>query len=45
MFSCREFDHIARNCKNQRIMEQERRMEYRNKKNNLNGEESPVVLN
>ena len=26
-------------------MKQGRRMEYRNNKNNLNGEESPVVLN
>ena len=45
--SCGGFEHLARNYKNQRFVRQERRMEYMDSSNtnNLNGEESLVVLN
>ena len=43
-YSYREFRYIARNYINRRIMEQERRMDYKNKRqSNLNEEESLVV--
>ena len=48
-YSCRGFGHLAQNCRSQRIMGQERRIEYQdnlnNGQNNLNGEESLIVLN
>ena len=47
-YNCRGFEYIARDCRNQRIVEQERRLKYRDNSNNgqsnLNGEESLIVL-
>jgi len=48
-YSCRSFRHLARNCRNQKVMKQKRRMEYEdnsgNRDNcNLNREESLIVL-
>jgi len=46
-YSCREFGHLARNCKNQSIVDQERRIEYKDNMNNVNNlkeEESLVVF-
>ena len=46
-YSCGDFGYIIRNCKNQEIIRQGKRLEYGdNPKNiaNLNGEESLVVL-
>jgi len=44
-YSCEEFGYLARNCKNWRIVEQGRKLEYKsNLNNNLNGKESLVVL-
>jgi len=43
-YSCRKFGHIARNCRNRRIIEQEKRVDYKDKRHsNLNKEESLVV--
>ena len=42
------FGYITRNYKNQRIIKQGRRLKHRdnlNTRNNLNGEESLIVLN
>jgi len=47
-YNCGDFGHLARNCRNRRIIRQGRRLEYEdNLKNiaNLNREESPVVFN
>jgi len=45
-YSCGEFGHIARNCRNWKIVKQERRLEYRDNKNsNLNEEENLIVFN
>jgi len=48
-YNCRGFEYIARNCKNQRIVGQERRLKYRDNSNNgqsdLNEDESLIVLN
>jgi len=45
-YSCGEFGHLAWNCKNWRMISQERRMEYgNNNSNNLKEEENLVVLN
>ena len=46
-YSCREFEHLARNYRNWRIVGQERKLEYRSNENtnNLNREEILVVLN
>ena len=42
------FGHLVRNCRNQRIVQRKRRLEYENNinngQNNLNGKESLVVL-
>jgi len=47
-YNCREFGHLAQNCRRQ-IMGQGRRMEYEdthnNTQNNLNGEGDLIVLN
>ena len=46
-YSCGGFGHLARNCKNQSIVNQERRIEYKdniNNVNNLKEEETLVVL-
>jgi len=46
-YSCEEFGHLARNCKNQSIIDQERRIEYKDNMNNVNNlkeEKSLVVL-
>ena len=46
-YSCKDFGHLARNCRNQRIVKKERRLEYKdnmNTGNNLNREKSLVVL-
>jgi len=48
-YSCRSFRYLARNCRNQKVIEQERRIEYEdnsgNRDNcNLNREESLIVL-
>jgi len=45
--SCGGFGHLAGNYRNQRFVRQGRRMEYMDSSNtnNLNGEESLVVLN
>jgi len=45
-YSCREFGHLTRNCRNRKIMGQERRLEYGENTNNsnLNGKESLVVF-
>ena len=48
-YSCGGFGYLAQNCRSQEIMDQGRRMEYRDNlndgQNNLNGEESLIVLN
>jgi len=48
-YSCRGFSHLAQNYESWRIIGQERRVEYRdnlnNGQNNLNGEESLIILN
>jgi len=44
-YNCGKFGHIARNCRNWKIMEQEKILKYENNLNNLNEEESLVVLN
>ena len=46
-YSCRGFSHLARKCKNQSIVDQERRIEYKDNMNNMNNlkeEKSLVVL-
>ena len=43
-YSCRGFKHLARNCRNSKIRERKRRLEYRNERNNLNEKESLIVL-
>jgi len=35
-YSCRGFGHLARNCKNKKIIEQERKLEYGDNSNNVN---------
>ena len=35
-YNCREFGHLVRNYKNQKIIEQERKLEYRDNLNNIN---------
>jgi len=47
-YSCREFGHLVRNCRNQGIIGQGRRIEYgdnMNTLNNLKEKESLVALN
>lgn len=47
-YNCRRFGHLVQNCKNQKIIDQERRIEYRNNLNTLNNlkeEENLVVFN
>jgi len=47
-YSCGDFGYLAQNYKNWRIVNQERRIEYRNNRNisnNLKEEENLVVLN
>lgn len=48
-YNCREFEHLARNYRNSRIVGQERKLEYGNnmdnRNSNLNGKESQVVFN
>ena len=48
-YNCRGFGHIVRNFRNQRIVGQGRRLEYKNSLNNgqsnLNREENLIVLN
>jgi len=47
-YSCGRFGHIIRNCKNWRIIEKGRRLEYENNintGNNLNKRENLIVLN
>ena len=46
-YSYKEFSHIMRNCRNSRIMKQEKRLEYseNNVQSNLNGKENLIVLN
>jgi len=47
-YNCRRFGHLVHNCKNQEIIGQERRIEYRNNLNTLNNlkeEENLVVFN
>ena len=41
-YSCKEFGHITKNCRNYKIVRQEKRLEYRN---NENEEENLIVLN
>ena len=44
-YNCRSFGHIIRNCKNWKIIGQERRIDYKNNGQiNLNRKESLVVL-
>jgi len=45
-YNCRGFSHITRNCRNQEVVEQERRVNYEDNRNNssLNGEENLIVL-
>jgi len=35
-YNCREFEHLVRNYKNQEIIGQERKLEYRDILNNIN---------
>jgi len=42
-YGCEEFGHLARNCRNQKIVGW--RLEYGNKRDNLKEEKSLVVLN
>ena len=44
-YNCGKFGHIAKNCRNWKIMGQEKILKYENNLNNLNEEESLVVLN
>jgi len=47
-YSCEGFGHIAKNCRNQSVVGQERRIEYGNNLNirdNLKEKKSQVVLN
>ena len=44
-YNCGKFGLIARNCRNWKIMGQEKILKYENNLNNLNEEESLVVLN
>ena len=48
-YSCGGFGYLAWNCRRQRIMGQESRVEYEdnhnNRQNNLNGKEDLIVLN
>ena len=49
-YSCRRFGHSIKNCRNQGIIEQERKIEYRDNVNNrdnhnLNEKENLIVLN
>ena len=48
-YNCRGFGHLARNCRNRRIgniIGKERRLEYRNdRQNNLNRDRDLIVLN
>ena len=45
-YSCEEYGHIVRNCRNQEIVGQGKRLEYKNNQNNsnLNREENLIVL-
>ena len=44
-YNCGSFGHIIRNCKNWKIIRQERRIDYKNNRQiNLNRKESLVVL-
>jgi len=44
-YSCRGFEHLARNYRTWKIVEQEKRINYENNgQNNLNREESLVVF-
>jgi len=44
-YNYRGFEHIVRNCRNWGIIEQEKRIDYENnRQNNLNREKSLVVL-
>jgi len=48
-YSCRGFGHLARNCKNKKIIVQGRKLKYGDNLNNINSnldkEKSLVVLN
>jgi len=46
-YNCEEFGYIARNCKNREIVEQEKRVDYKDngKNHNLNEKENLIVLN
>jgi len=44
-YSCGEFGYLMRNCKNQDIVDQERRIEYGNNLKEEESLESLVVLN
>ena len=33
-YSCSEFEHLARNCRNKRIIGRERRLEHKRNENN-----------
>jgi len=47
-YNLKIFSHLARNCRNQRIVGQERRMKYEDNSNNMNNlkeEKNLVVLN
>jgi len=46
-YSCGRFGHLAWNCRNWRIIGQEKRIEYRDNRNNLDNlkeEENLIVL-
>ena len=46
-YSCGDFGHLAKNCRNQRFIKQGRKMKYEDSSNtsNLNRKESLVVFN
>ena len=43
-YSCGRFGHIVRNCRNQGLIGQERRIEYKDNLNNLKEKKSLVVF-
>ena len=47
-YNCESFGHLVRNCRNQKFVGQEKRVEYRDNQNNgqynLNGKENLIVL-
>ena len=44
-YNCRGFGYIMRNCRNQRIVEQERMINYQRNYDNLKENKNLIVLN